>query len=183
MPGAGHHETRLVEVAALNIENWPAGKPAAHRRRIESGANAYGPRGGPEVRFGPSRGGPKGPRDSAAALGLPDAGAEAVAAAPGATAGLAGELAGAGGSLVAGGDVDHDRAVLCHPAADRDVRVASVQEVALTDADRIAVGRIAQALLGDNYDAPDAIVVGHGFGRLECRERGRQCERGHNHEA
>src|SRR5215475_1750422 len=119
MPGAEHHETRLVEVAALNIENWSAGKPAAHRRRIESGPNAYGPRGRSRGPFRPNLWRAKRPARSAAALSLPDAGAEAVAAAPRTTAGLAGELAGAGGGFVAGGDVDHDRAVLCHPAADR----------------------------------------------------------------
>jgi len=30
MPGAEHHETSLVEGAALNIEKLAPGKPAAH---------------------------------------------------------------------------------------------------------------------------------------------------------
>src|SRR6266704_75051 len=84
---------------------------------------------------------------SAAAFGLPDAAAGAVAAAPGPAAGLAAEPAGAGRGVLAGAHVDDDGAVLAH--------------VPVPDADRIAVGGIADALLGDDHHAPDAVVIGH----------------------
>src|SRR5437867_3955319 len=98
---------------------------------------------------------------SAAAFGLPDAGAGAVAAAPGAAAGLAAEPAGAGRGVVAGAHVDDDGAVLAHAAGDVDRGVAGIAHVPVPDADRIAVGGIADALLGDDHHAPDAVVIGH----------------------
>src|SRR5262245_15891702 len=99
------------------------------------------------------------PRGSAAALGLPDARAGAVAAAPGARARRPGQAAGARRVLVAGAHVDGDRAVLADLAADAHAGGAGVAQIAVGDADGIAIGRIADAFLGDDHDAPHTIVA------------------------
>src|ERR1700716_178578 len=109
----------------------------------------------------------------AAALGLPDARAGAVAAAPGAAAGLAGKAAGAGGGLVAGGDIHDDRTVLRDAAGNGDGGIAGVDDGSFGDADRVAIGRIADALVGDDHHAPDAVVVGHRLRRAKRRKGSR----------
>src|SRR5262249_4063576 len=65
---------------------------------------------------------------SASPLGLPDARADAVAAAPGAAATLARQPAGAGRGLVASADIHHDRAVLLDLAGDGDLGVAGIAD-------------------------------------------------------
>src|SRR5207302_10060770 len=109
---------------------------------------------------------------SAAPLGHPLAGAGAVAAAPGAAARFADQPAGAGRSLVAGADVHGERAVLADLAADADIGAAGVEHVALADADRIAIARVADPELGHDDHAPDPVVARDRFGRPQrgkCR--------------
>src|SRR5262249_25402310 len=85
----------------------------------------------------------------AAPLGLPDARAGAVTvAAPGSRAARARKPTLAGRGLVAGADGHDHGAVLGDLAADVDGRRSPVAEVAVHDAHRIAIGRIALAGLG-----------------------------------
>src|SRR6516165_9086304 len=114
----------------------------------------------------------------AAPLGLPDARAGAVGvAAPGPGAARARKPTLAGCGLVAGADGHDHGAVLGHLAADVDRRRPRVAEVAVRDADRIAIGRIALAGLGHDHDAPEPVVARPGFGSLEPGKRGHGGER------
>src|SRR5215831_4319355 len=104
----------------------------------------------------------------AAPLGLPDARAGAVAvAAPGPGAARARKPTLADRALVAGAHGDDHGTVLGHLAADVDGRRPRIAEVAVGDADRIAVGRVALAGLGHDHDAPEPVVARPGFGSLE----------------
>src|SRR5262249_20754617 len=114
----------------------------------------------------------------AAPLGLPDARAGAVTvAAPGPGAARAVKPTLAGRALIAGADGDDHGAVLGDLAADVDGRRPGIAEVAVADADRIAVGRIALAGLGHDHDAPEPVVARPGFGRLERGQPGHGNER------
>src|SRR5262249_28808771 len=111
----------------------------------------------------------------AAPLGLPDARAGAVT--PGTRAARARKPTLAGRGLVAGADGHDHGAVLGDLAADVDGRRSPVAEVAVADAHRIAIGRIALAGLGHDHDAPEPVVARPGFGRLERGQRGHGGER------
>src|SRR5262249_7779033 len=95
---------------------------------------------------------------------------------------LAGEPAGAGCGLVARRDVDNHRAVLADLTADGHLGVARVEEVALADPDWIAIGRLADALLGRDHDAPEPIIIGYRLGRALRRSNGDR-ERGNDQAA
>src|SRR5579871_2372651 len=109
---------------------------------------------------------------SAAALGFPGAGA--AAAGPRAGARVAGESAGAVGALVAVADQDLDGAIAADLAGDRDGARAIIEESALGDAHRIAVGAVAGSLFGDDHDAPEAVVVRGGGRRVSGAKRARE---------
>src|SRR5262249_4470338 len=79
----------------------------------------------------------------------------------------------AGRGLVAGADGHDYGAVLGDLAADVDGRRSPVAEVAVADAHRIAIGRIALAGLGHDHDAPEPVIARPGFGRLERGPRWR----------
>src|SRR5262245_42631690 len=80
---------------------------------------------------------------SAATLGFPHARTGAVAvAAPGSGAACSSQATLADRALVAGADVDDDGAVLAHLAGDVDGRRAAIDEAAVGDADRVAIGGI-----------------------------------------
>src|SRR4030081_988288 len=85
----------------------------------------------------------------AAALGLPDARAGAGAPAQAPPAGLAGKAAGAGGGLVAGGDIHDDRTVLRDAAGNGDGGIAGVDDGSFGDGARVAIGRVGESLVGD----------------------------------
>src|SRR5690349_3134913 len=113
-----------------------------------------------------------------AALGRPGAGAGA--AAPVAFAGRGAEAAGAGGVLVAVADLDRHRAVAADLAGDVERGVARVLQALALDRDRITIGAIAIALLGDDHHAPLAIEIAgrlHGRRGDEKAEAESGCER------
>src|SRR5262249_1324787 len=106
----------------------------------------------------------------AAPLALPAATPGAVSVArPGGRAARARKPTLAGRGLVAGADVHDHGAVLGDLAADVDGRRSPVAEVAVHDAHRIAIGRIALAGFGHDHDAPEPVVARPGFRRLERR--------------
>src|SRR6516162_1393659 len=113
---------------------------------------------------------------SAATLRLPHPGADAIAAAPGAAAGVFRQPPGSESSLVAMADIDDYGAVLSNPAADVNLRSARIQHVAVADTDRITVGWIANAGSGDNHDTPEPVVAGNSLG---WSQHGNRCSQRH----
>src|SRR5262245_52854904 len=106
---------------------------------------------------------------SAAALRFPGTGA--LAALPGAGARGAGELARAGRALAAGAYHDGDLAIAGNLAVDGGGARSLGDEGAILDADRIAIGAVAGALVGDDHNAPGAVKAGCGASR-GVREHG-----------
>src|SRR5262245_19749530 len=109
----------------------------------------------------------------AAALSFPGTGA--LAALPGAGAAGAGEAARASRALAAGAHRDGDLAIGGNLAVDGGGARSLGDEGAILDADRVAIGAVAGALVGDDDDAPDAVEAGRGAGR--GREHGRDAQK------
>src|SRR5262249_4988529 len=85
---------------------------------------------------------------SAAALGLPGAGAGAAAPLAGTKA--TGQPPGAGRTLVAGADQHRDRTIALDLAGHADQARAVIEDRAVGNADRITVGSVAAAFLGQD---------------------------------
>src|ERR1043165_484698 len=129
--------------------------------------------------------------DLRAPLGRPGAGALARACGPGAAAVGRRHAPGAGGALAAARHRDGHGAIGADRAGNIERRGARVADRAVLDPDRIAIGAIAAAFLGDDEHAPLAVerrLDRAGMGRRKrdddkCRERGsRSChgsEAGH----
>ena len=66
-----------------------------------------------------------------------------------------------------------------HAAIDVDGARTLVEQRAAGDADRIAVGAVAGALLGDDHDAPETVEIGGGGRRGGEPGKGRQRQRQH----
>src|SRR3954451_10436599 len=105
----------MFALEPVNADNVGMGRLKHSDARVEPGHHQNCCRLCPAYRLG-----------LAAALGLPDALAGAVAAAPGAAAALTSEMAGAGRGLVAGADIDDHCAILADLARDADGRGAGI---------------------------------------------------------
>src|SRR4029453_9053878 len=115
----------------------------------------------------------------AATLGFPNARTGAVAvAAPRPSAVRARKATLADRALVAGADAHNHGAVLADLAGDVDGRGSRIAEIAVGDADRIAIRRIALTALGHDHHAPEAVIARLGLGARKRGKRGRASERG-----
>src|SRR5664279_2621695 len=96
-------------------------------------------------------------------LGFPASGAGSAGtrgALPAAGPCAGGKMAGAGGSLVAHFDADLDRPGRRYGAGHVDRGIAGVANLAVGDADGVAIGGVAIALFGDDQHAPVAVKAG-----------------------
>src|SRR3954467_7828049 len=73
-------------------------------------------------------------------------------------------------------DGDRDGAIAADLAGNVDRAIAGINERAVRDADRIPVGAVAGAALGNDHDAPKAVVTRSGGSRRRGAEKARKSQ-------